>query len=71
MDVSVYYKSKKSVSFSVVLEVCSNFGKKYQVQLNGLTTDSPMFNCERIKATTTKGFSPGASSREINSRDAL
>jgi hypothetical protein len=45
MDVSLVYKSKKPVSFTVNLDIEDNFGKKYQIKLYGTASNSPLWNC--------------------------
>jgi hypothetical protein len=47
LEVTLFFRSKNPVSFSVVLVVESNFGDKYEVKLNGTASRSPLLNCER------------------------
>jgi hypothetical protein len=57
MEVAVLFKSKKTVSFGVALDIEDNFGKKYQVKLFGTSSNSPLLNCERTISSSSKGFS--------------
>lgn len=58
-EVKLFYKSKKPISFGVVLEIENNFGQKYEVKLNGTASISPLLKCDRV----------GGSSRAFSSRE--
>ena len=46
LEVRILYKSRKPITFSVVLEVENNFGKKYELKLHGTTSKSHLLNCD-------------------------
>ena len=53
LEVKIHFKSKKAVSFSVILIVEDNFGKKYEIKLYGTSSRSPLLRCDRNAESVT------------------
>ena len=47
------FKSKKPISFSTLLEIENNFGKKYEIKLNGTSSKSALLKCDKLADSTT------------------